>query len=161
MQFAADWLLEIHQHLPPLAKKSWQPAIPSLWVLWELVPRWEQTWRLCGLLAQVSATGERPIRWPYKYFLALDTPCLKQWTTWKEVTRSSVTFLSCKANDGVLALQFLDDWKAKLWSRFFCLSVYVTMYLNDHQRSAFYESIGLDTTQFNRSVQNKMPLSVL
>lgn len=48
-------------------------------------------------------------------------------------------------------LQFLDDWKAKLWSRFFCLSVYVTMYLNDHQRSAFYESIGLNTTQFNRS----------
>lgn len=46
--------------------------------------------------------------------------------------------------------QFLDDWKAKLWSRFFCLSVYVTMYLNDHQRSAFYESLGLDTTIFNR-----------
>ena len=46
--------------------------------------------------------------------------------------------------------QFLSDWSAKLWSRFFCLSVYVTMYLNDHQRSAFYESLGLDTTQFNR-----------
>ena len=46
--------------------------------------------------------------------------------------------------------QFLNDWTAKLWSRFFCLSVYVTMYLNDHQRSAFYESLGLDTTQFNR-----------
>lgn len=48
------------------------------------------------------------------------------------------------------AAQFLNDWQAKLWSRFFCLSVYVTMYLNDHQRSAFYESIGLNTTQFNR-----------
>ena len=44
-----------------------------------------------------------------------------------------------------------SDWSAKRWwSRFFCLSVYVTMYLNDHQRSAFYESLGLDTTQFNR-----------
>lgn len=39
-----------------------------------------------------------------------------------------------------------------MWSRFFCLSVYVTMYLNDHQRSAFYESLGLNTTQFNRWV---------
>lgn len=26
-----------------------------------------------------------------------------------------------------------------LWSRFFCLSVYITMYLNDHQRTKFYE----------------------
>ena len=49
-----------------------------------------------------------------------------------------------------LVLQFLDGWTSKLWSRFFCLSVYVTMYLNDHQRSAFYESLGLNTTQFNR-----------
>ena len=47
-------------------------------------------------------------------------------------------------------LQYLNDWKAKLWSRFFCLSVYVTMYLNDHQRTAFYESLGMNTTQFNR-----------
>ena len=26
------------------------------------------------------------------------------------------------------------------------------MYVNDHQRSAFYESIGLNTTQFNMHV---------
>ena len=45
--------------------------------------------------------------------------------------------------------QFLNDWESRLWSRFFCLSVYVTMYLNDHGRSSFYESLGLDTTQFN------------
>jgi len=57
-------------------------------------------------------------------------------------------------------MQFLDDWKAKLWSRFFCLSVYVTMYLNDHQRSAFYESIGLNTTQFNRSGSDQDPQTV-
>lgn len=49
-----------------------------------------------------------------------------------------------------LGPQFLDGWASKMWSRFFCLSVYVTMYLNDHQRSAFYESLGLNTTQFNR-----------
>ncbi|CAN1256402.1 Magnesium-protoporphyrin IX monomethyl ester [oxidative] cyclase, chloroplastic [Linum perenne] len=60
--------------------------------------------------------------------------------------------------------QFLNDWKAKLWARFFCLSVshesllflfpqvYVTMYLNDCQRSAFYEGIGLDTKEFDMHV---------
>ncbi|KAI8468644.1 MAG: copper target 1 protein [Monoraphidium minutum] len=48
--------------------------------------------------------------------------------------------------------ELLNDWVAKLWSRFFCLSVYITMYLNDHQRSAFYESIGLNTKQFNQHV---------
>merc|ERR1712232_896487 len=46
----------------------------------------------------------------------------------------------------------LNDWRARLWARFFCLSVYVTMYLNDHQRSSFYELIGLDTTAFNMHV---------
>jgi len=45
-----------------------------------------------------------------------------------------------------------NDWQAKLWSRFFCMSVFVTMYLNDNQRSPFYESIGLDTKQFNQHV---------
>jgi len=45
-----------------------------------------------------------------------------------------------------------NDWEAKIWSRFFCLSVYVTMYLNDHSRSTFYEAIGLDTKQFNKHV---------
>eukprot|EP00250_Pteridium_aquilinum_P004357 c14575_g1_i1 orf=270-1550(+) len=48
--------------------------------------------------------------------------------------------------------QFLNDWQAKLWSRFFCLSVYVTMYLNDCQRAAFYEGIGLNTKEFDMHV---------
>jgi len=48
--------------------------------------------------------------------------------------------------------QFLNDWKAKLWSRFFCLSVYITMYLNDHSRAEFYESLGMNTTDFNMHV---------
>ena len=48
--------------------------------------------------------------------------------------------------------ELLNDWKAKLWCRFFCLSVYATMYLNDHQRTAFYESLGMNTKQFNQHV---------
>ncbi len=59
------------------------------------------------------------------------------------VVKLVVTLLVC-------LLQFLNDWQSKLWCRFFCLSVYVTMYLNDHQRTAFYESLGLNTKQFNR-----------
>jgi len=48
--------------------------------------------------------------------------------------------------------ELLNDWKAKLWCRFFCLSVYITMYLNDHTRTAFYESLGMQTTPFNQHV---------
>lgn len=48
--------------------------------------------------------------------------------------------------------ELLNTFEARLWSRFFCLSVYVTMYLNDHQRSAFYESLGMNTTEFNQHV---------
>merc|ERR1711871_222482 len=48
--------------------------------------------------------------------------------------------------------QFLNDWQSDLWCRFFCLSVYITMYLNDHQRTVFYETVGLNTKEFNQHV---------
>lgn len=48
--------------------------------------------------------------------------------------------------------ELLNNLEARLWSRFFCLSVYITMYLNDHQRTAFYESLGMKTTEFNQHV---------
>ena len=48
--------------------------------------------------------------------------------------------------------ELVNDWQANLWSRFFCLSVYITMYLNDNQRSPFYESLGLNTRDFNQHV---------
>jgi magnesium-protoporphyrin IX monomethyl ester (oxidative) cyclase len=51
--------------------------------------------------------------------------------------------------------QFLNDWKAKLWSRFFLLSVFATMYLNDIQRADFYRSIGLDAREYDIYVIKK------
>jgi magnesium-protoporphyrin IX monomethyl ester (oxidative) cyclase len=51
--------------------------------------------------------------------------------------------------------QFLNDWKARLWSRFFLLSVFATMYLNDIQRSEFYASIGLDAREYDKLVIEK------
>jgi magnesium-protoporphyrin IX monomethyl ester (oxidative) cyclase len=49
----------------------------------------------------------------------------------------------------------LNNIEAKLWCKFFLLSVFVTMYLNDCQRSNFYSSIGLDTRQFDKYVIKK------
>lgn len=51
--------------------------------------------------------------------------------------------------------ELLTDWKAKLWCRFFLLSVFVTMYLNDLQRAEFYSSIGLDARKFDVHVIRK------
>jgi magnesium-protoporphyrin IX monomethyl ester (oxidative) cyclase len=51
--------------------------------------------------------------------------------------------------------QFLNDLKARLWCRFFLLSVFATMYLNDIQRTSFYEAIGLNTREFEYEVIEK------
>jgi magnesium-protoporphyrin IX monomethyl ester (oxidative) cyclase len=51
--------------------------------------------------------------------------------------------------------QFLNDWKAKLWSRFFLLSVFATMYLNDLQRADFYACLGLNAREYDKEVIEK------
>ncbi|MEO0987124.1 MAG: magnesium-protoporphyrin IX monomethyl ester (oxidative) cyclase [Cyanobacteria bacterium J06639_14] len=51
--------------------------------------------------------------------------------------------------------QFLNDWRARLWCRFFLLSVFATMYLNDLQRKDFYASIGLDARTYDIEVIQK------
>ncbi|CAM9103671.1 unnamed protein product [Chrysoparadoxa australica] len=44
---------------------------------------------------------------------------------------------------------------ARLWCRFFLLSVFATMYLNDLQRAGFYATIGLDARKFDKHVIRK------
>uniref|UniRef100_A0A7S6U9T9 Magnesium-protoporphyrin IX monomethyl ester [oxidative] cyclase n=1 Tax=Schizocladia ischiensis TaxID=196139 RepID=A0A7S6U9T9_9STRA len=46
----------------------------------------------------------------------------------------------------------LNNWVADLWCRFFLLSVFCTMYLNDLQRADFYKIIGLDARDFDKKV---------
>lgn len=52
-------------------------------------------------------------------------------------------------------MHLLTGWESKLWCRFFLLSVFVTMYLNDAQRAGFYASIGLDAKKFDIHVIRK------
>jgi magnesium-protoporphyrin IX monomethyl ester (oxidative) cyclase len=49
----------------------------------------------------------------------------------------------------------LNTYESRLWCKFFLLSVFATMYLNDNQRSEFYSTIGLDAKQFDQHVIRK------
>jgi magnesium-protoporphyrin IX monomethyl ester (oxidative) cyclase len=46
----------------------------------------------------------------------------------------------------------LNTVESIFWCKFFLLSVFVTMYLNDAQRKEFYDLIGLDAKQFDKHV---------
>jgi magnesium-protoporphyrin IX monomethyl ester (oxidative) cyclase len=45
-----------------------------------------------------------------------------------------------------------QGWKARWWSRFFLLSVFATHTLTVHERTRFYEMLGLDATEFDTEV---------
>jgi len=49
----------------------------------------------------------------------------------------------------------LNTYESRLWCKFFLLSVFATMYLNDLQRADFYSTIGLDAKQFDKHVIRK------
>ena len=49
----------------------------------------------------------------------------------------------------------LNTYESRLWCKFFLLSVFVTMYLNDIQRAGFYSTIGLNPKQFDIHVIHK------
>jgi len=49
----------------------------------------------------------------------------------------------------------INTYESKLWSKFFLLSVFATMYLNDLQRTDFYSTIGLDARKFDTYVIKK------
>ncbi|MBD2679433.1 MULTISPECIES: magnesium-protoporphyrin IX monomethyl ester (oxidative) cyclase [Nostoc] len=51
--------------------------------------------------------------------------------------------------------QLWKTWKARLWSRFFLLSVFATHTLTVHERASFYDSLGLEATEFDRQVVRK------
>lgn len=45
-----------------------------------------------------------------------------------------------------------QGWQAKLWARFFLLSVFATHTLTVHERYDFYQSVGLDAQEYDRAV---------
>ncbi|MGD2179539.1 magnesium-protoporphyrin IX monomethyl ester (oxidative) cyclase [Lusitaniella coriacea LEGE 07167] len=46
-------------------------------------------------------------------------------------------------------------WKAKLWAKFFLLSVFATHALTVRERANFYEAVGLDAEEYDREVIRK------
>jgi magnesium-protoporphyrin IX monomethyl ester (oxidative) cyclase len=51
--------------------------------------------------------------------------------------------------------QLWNYWKAKLWARFFLLTVFATHTLTVLERGSFYESLGIDPRDYNMQVIQK------
>lgn len=45
-----------------------------------------------------------------------------------------------------------EGWSGRLWARFFLLTVFATHTLTVHERADFYNSIGIDATEYDRAV---------
>lgn len=43
-----------------------------------------------------------------------------------------------------------NNWQARLWARFFLLSVFATHTLTVHERADFYAAVGLDAEKYDR-----------
>uniref|UniRef100_A0A9Y1I3Y0 Probable magnesium-protoporphyrin IX monomethyl ester [oxidative] cyclase n=1 Tax=Cyanidium sp. THAL103 TaxID=3027999 RepID=A0A9Y1I3Y0_9RHOD len=79
-------------------------------------------------------------------------PIFKFFENWcQDENRHGDFFVSILKSQSFL----LKGMISKLWCRFFLLSVFVTMYLNDFQRCKFYEFLGLDSRQFDIHVIKK------
>ncbi|NEO26936.1 MAG: magnesium-protoporphyrin IX monomethyl ester (oxidative) cyclase [Kamptonema sp. SIO4C4] len=48
-----------------------------------------------------------------------------------------------------------QTWQGRLWARFFLLTVFATHTLTVHERADFYESLGLNATEFDRHITRK------
>ena len=108
--------------------------------------------------AHLLSAAHSASSWGFSFALACAHPSRGLVLLPPSARKKSSSFLSpCRHGDFFTAIlktqpAMINDWKSRQWSKFFCLSVYVTMYLNDHQRDAFYSSLGMNTTQFNQHV---------
>jgi magnesium-protoporphyrin IX monomethyl ester (oxidative) cyclase len=48
--------------------------------------------------------------------------------------------------------RLFNNWRAKLWMRFFLLMVFATHTMTVHERTEFYRSVGLDPTEYDTQV---------
>ena len=79
-------------------------------------------------------------------------PIFKFFENWcQDENRHADFFAALLKSDTTL----LQTFSSKLWCHFFLFTVFVTMYLNDCQRTDFYKLIGLDARQYDMHVIRK------
>ncbi|WP_017323881.1 magnesium-protoporphyrin IX monomethyl ester (oxidative) cyclase [Synechococcus sp. PCC 7336] len=125
--------------LPHLSKSRSYTYFPLPWVLYTVyLSEKIGYWRYITIYRHLEAQPDRRFHPLFKYF--------KNWC--QDENRHGDIFKALVRSQPRL----WNNWRARLWVRFFLLSVFATHTLTVHERAEFYESLGLDPTEYDREV---------
>ena len=131
--------LGISFDLPHLTKSRTYTYFPLSWVLYTVyLSEKIGYWRYITIFRHLESHPELKFHPLFDYFNSWCQDENRHGDIFKALVRSQP--------------RLWNNWRARLWVRFFLLSVFATHALTVRERADFYESLGLDAVEYDREV---------